>query len=150
MELVRCCIYSWWYIQGQPLGPSLWVSKQDCAPDGSCLGRFVFLSPLPRKCAIFYFIFLGNSRQGLNRILACRQQTKLPSVPKSPFICLLQCHMHILSSLGVACTWEAKQAQSQMGKRPQQRAGSRFDMVPGEQQQSRDNGDTQTTVVAHR
>lgn len=149
MELcttVHCCIYSWLCIQGQPLCLSLWASKQQQrAPDGSCLGRFVLLSPLPRKCAIFYFIFLGNSGQGLNCILACRQQTKLPSEPKSPFICFLQCHMHSLSSLGVAHTWEDKQAQSQIGKRPQQRAGSRFDMVP-----DRESCSSQGTVVTHR
>lgn len=42
MELVHHHIYSWWYIQGQPLGPSLWASKQQhCAPDGACSGCFL-------------------------------------------------------------------------------------------------------------
>lgn len=53
----------------------------DRVPDG--LFCFPHFCPLPRKCAIFYFIFLGNSSQGLNCILAWRQQTKLSSEPKS-------------------------------------------------------------------
>lgn len=67
------------------------------------------LSPLPRKRAIFYFISLGNSRQGLNHILACRQQTKLfwaqisihllLPVPHSNSV-LCQCCMHIRSQAG--------------------------------------------------